>query len=95
MIKIHGCTSVFPAPQLWSPEDCRRLEAMWADGLSITKIGTALGKSRNAVVGKAHRMGLQAREQDEALAKATEAARMSNTAGAKYVAWWRKEARVG
>jgi GcrA cell cycle regulator len=34
---------------------------MWADGLSASKIGIALGITKNAVIGRVHRMGLSSR----------------------------------
>src|SRR6202000_1439118 len=38
-----------------------RLRALWDEGLSTAEIGRRLGVSKNAVVGKAHRLGLPAR----------------------------------
>lgn len=45
----------------WTPEKVEELKALWAQGLSITQIGKQLGMTRNAVVGKAHRIGLEKR----------------------------------
>jgi GcrA cell cycle regulator len=45
----------------WTPEVVEKLKDLWAQGLSITQIGIRLGITRNAVVGKAHRIGLSRR----------------------------------
>jgi GcrA cell cycle regulator len=47
---------------VWTPEKIELLKQQWDAGMSITQIGKNLGMTRNAVVGKAHRMGLQRRE---------------------------------
>jgi hypothetical protein len=45
----------------WSESDVEVLTKLWSEGLSISKIGKHIGKTRNAVVGKAHRVGLPSR----------------------------------
>jgi GcrA cell cycle regulator len=61
----------------WSEQAVRRLEALWAQpDLSATAIGRELGVSRNAVLGKAHRLGLPSRQHDVA-ARVKAAARRS------------------
>ncbi len=45
----------------WSDEIIERLRALWAEGLSTAEIGRRMGISKNAVVGKAHRLNLPAR----------------------------------
>ena len=45
----------------WTDETISRLRALWAEGLSTAEIGRRLGVSKNAVVGKAHRLDLSAR----------------------------------
>jgi len=45
----------------WSEEIIERLRALWAEGLSTAEIGRRMGISKNAVVGKAHRLNLPAR----------------------------------
>lgn len=45
----------------WSAEAIDRLRALWAEGLSTAEIGRRMGVSKNAVVGKAHRLNLTAR----------------------------------
>jgi GcrA cell cycle regulator len=45
----------------WTDDVIERLKALWAEGLSTAEIGRRLGISKNAVVGKAHRLSLTAR----------------------------------
>ncbi|HEX2939463.1 MAG TPA: GcrA family cell cycle regulator [Rhodopila sp.] len=46
---------------VWDEETIRLLRALWAEGLSTAEIGRRLGVSKNAIVGKAHRLDLDAR----------------------------------
>ena len=67
----------------WTDERIERLKKMWADGATASQIADELGGvSRNAVIGKAHRLGLDARpspvkpgEEKERKASASPAAR--------------------
>jgi hypothetical protein len=45
----------------WSAAEDAALEQMWRSGLSTTRIGAALGKTKNAVIGRAHRLRLPLR----------------------------------
>jgi GcrA cell cycle regulator len=46
----------------WTEERIERLKTMWADGATASQIADELGGvSRNAVIGKAHRLGLEQR----------------------------------
>ena len=46
----------------WTDERIDRLKKMWSDGSTASQIADELGGvSRNAVIGKAHRLGLDAR----------------------------------
>ena len=46
----------------WTDERIDRLRAMWAEGSTASQIAEELGGvSRNAVIGKAHRLGLESR----------------------------------
>ncbi len=45
----------------WNEEAIARLRALWAEGHSTAEIGRRMGVSKNAVVGKAHRLNLPAR----------------------------------
>ena len=66
----------------WTEERIERLKAMWTQGATASQIADELGGvSRNAVIGKAHRLGLEARpspvkpgEEKEAPKKAAKAA---------------------
>jgi GcrA cell cycle regulator len=45
----------------WTPEQISDLTRLWGEGLTTAEIGKRLGISKNAVVGKAHRLHLPAR----------------------------------
>lgn len=45
----------------WTEETIARLRELWAEGHSTAEIGRRMGISKNAVVGKAHRLNLTAR----------------------------------
>nr|MDP8994535.1 GcrA family cell cycle regulator [Pseudomonadota bacterium] len=46
----------------WTEERIERLKELWSKGMTASQIAEELGGvSRNAVIGKAHRLGLQAR----------------------------------
>ena len=45
----------------WTPERIAELTRLWNAGLTTSEIGMQLGISKNAVVGKAHRLHLSAR----------------------------------
>jgi GcrA cell cycle regulator len=74
----------------WTEERIERLKAMWTKGATASQIADELGGvSRNAVIGKAHRLGLEARpspvkpgEEKESPKKAATAAK----AGARSTA---------
>lgn len=46
----------------WTEERVARLKALWSEGRTASQIATILGDvTRNAVIGKAHRLGLKGR----------------------------------
>ena len=45
----------------WNEQVVARLRSLWAEGHSTAEIGRRLGVSKNAVVGKVHRLDLPAR----------------------------------
>lgn len=55
---MSGPTDPYP----WDDGTIQRLGELWDEGLSAAEIGRRLGVSKNAVVGKARRLGLPERE---------------------------------
>src|SRR5438067_964924 len=50
------------APMSWTDERVEHLKKLWSDGLSASQIAAELGGiTRNAVIGKVHRLGLSGR----------------------------------
>ena len=45
----------------WNDENVSRLRELWDQGLPTAQIGKLIGFTKNAVVGKAHRIGLERR----------------------------------
>ncbi len=45
----------------WTDEKIEKLKKLWKKGLTTVEIGKELGISKNAVVGKAHRLKLESR----------------------------------
>src|SRR5512147_74273 len=53
----------------WTDERVELLKKLWADGLSASQIAAELGNvTRNAVIGKVHRLGLSGRAKSPATA---------------------------
>lgn len=51
----------------WTEERVELLKKLWSDGLSASQIAAELGNvTRNAVIGKVHRLGLSGRAKDKA-----------------------------
>ena len=42
----------------WTPERIERLVALWEEGVTTAEIGRRIGVTKNAVIGKVHRIGL-------------------------------------
>lgn len=53
----------------WTDENIERLRAMWKQGLACSAIGRVLGCTRNAVIGKAHRLNLEERKPNKSPAQ--------------------------
>lgn len=49
------------APSVWTEETIGILKELWAEGCSASQIAARLGVTRNAVIGKIHRLDLAAR----------------------------------
>jgi GcrA cell cycle regulator len=49
------------APPKWQPPDDATLAELWASGLSATKIGAAMGRTKSGIIGRSHRLGLPPR----------------------------------
>lgn len=45
----------------WTDAAIQKLRALWAEGHSTARIGDMMGLTKNAIVGKAHRLGLPSR----------------------------------
>ena len=46
---------------IWTDEMTRQLKDLWAEGISASAIGREIGVSKNSVIGKSRRLGLEAR----------------------------------
>jgi GcrA cell cycle regulator len=58
----------------WTEDRVERLKKLWSDGLSASQIAAELGSvTRNAVIGKVHRLGLSGRAKNPAAASASRA----------------------
>ena len=57
-----GLLNSGPQAPHWPEEKVERLRTLWDEGLSCRKIAYDLDTTKNAVIGKAHRLGLPARE---------------------------------
>ena len=45
----------------WTPDDVKRITELWAEGHSASEIGATMGFTRNAIIGKSHRLQLPPR----------------------------------
>jgi len=65
----------------WTDERVELLKKLWADGLSASQIAGELGNvTRNAVIGKVHRLGLSGRAKDKAASAAPQRPRKASRA---------------
>lgn len=46
---------------VWTPERIAEVTRLWGEGVTTAEIGELVGVTKNAVVGKAHRLGLPPR----------------------------------
>ena len=54
------------AEPTWTPERIEHLKLLWDEGVTTAEIGRRIGVTKNAVVGKVHRIGLVPRIVKEA-----------------------------
>ncbi len=57
-----GAETIMSTPFEWTPEITAALMALWKEGLPTAEIGQRLGVTKNAVIGKVHRIGLVKRQ---------------------------------
>jgi GcrA cell cycle regulator len=50
-----------PLDSRWTDESEARLRELWSEGCSTAEIGRRMGLTKNSVVGKAHRLGLESK----------------------------------
>lgn len=63
MYRTEAAGAVQAAPERWTEARASAVKQLWADGLSASQIAMRLGGvTRNAVIGKVHRMGLPNRK---------------------------------
>ncbi len=51
----------------WTDEQIERVKTLWAGPLSARQIGKEMGRARNAIIGKARRLGLPPRIREPAM----------------------------
>lgn len=66
--RAHHKRSAEMRETIWTDEKVKMLEALLKEKLSASQIGERLGVSRNAVIGKAHRLNMKLRSHPEASA---------------------------
>lgn len=62
--------------QNWTEEEVTTLKTLWNEKVPCRIIADALAKSRNAIIGKAQRLGLEARKEATRISKPKPAARV-------------------
>ncbi len=50
-----------PLPDAWTAEEEKTLRTLWSEGGSGSEIGKIMGRTRNAIIGKVHRLKLAGR----------------------------------
>jgi GcrA cell cycle regulator len=71
-VPIPSSPSRIPASSPWTPERIAQLKSCFAAGMTCSEIGAAIGVSRNAVIGKIHRLGLSGERPAGVRARATD-----------------------
>lgn len=78
----------------WPDELIDRLKRLWAEDYSASEIAKAIGKSRNAVLGKVHRLGLDPRKTNLSNVEKQKLKREAREARLKYKREWAREQRA-
>ena len=62
-IKLETCDdeAVATKVETWTPDRIADLTRLWEEGVTTAEIGRRIGVSKNAVIGKVHRIGLTPR----------------------------------
>lgn len=63
---IEEAGAVLRIEPTWTPERLEQLKLLWEEGVTTAEIGRRIGVSKNAVIGKVHRIGLVPRIVKEA-----------------------------
>lgn len=63
----------------WNAEHIEILKREWTKGSTASEIGKMIGKTRNAVIGKAHRLGLESRKERARVNPIPKAPKPNNT----------------
>lgn len=58
---LSGAALSIRGNTIWTVERVDRLKQLWADGLTASQIGAEMGVSRNSIIGKKDRLGLDDR----------------------------------
>src|SRR5262249_62102304 len=72
VVPIPPSPSRIPSNSPWTPERIEQLKSCFSAGMTCSEIGAAIGVSRNAVIGKIHRLGLSGERPAGARARATD-----------------------
>ena len=59
--QVRGGSEAVVREETWTDDQIAELRRLWTDGLSTAAIGRKMKRSKNSVVGKAHRLGLPER----------------------------------
>jgi GcrA cell cycle regulator len=69
----------------WNEETDEQLRQLWGTGMASMKIARAMGRTKGSVIGRAHRLGLEKREQPGSIVKAKNVPPVGNPKGALEV----------
>jgi GcrA cell cycle regulator len=84
-LQIRGRT-VMSNPE-WTPERVAALMALWQEDITTSEIGRRLGITKNAVIGKVHRLGLPKRRVTTTTAEETAEVVQLDMLGSNMCSW--------